>query len=184
MLSYLPRYYESSEFMAELLEATGSELDSLRGAIESLLGNAFVRTATDWGLDRWEAELGLAPAPSLTELERQDRIIGHLRGFGTATREAVARVASAYAYGSVSVEDQDNDPVLVYTVRITFTDDTGIPSNLEDVQRAVRAIVPAHLEVVYVFTYNTWDDVDAARLTWDEIDALGLTWDEWDELNL
>lgn len=184
MLSYLPRYYESSTLMRALMQVAGTEMDDLRGAIESLLNNLFVRTADAWGLDLWEAELGLAPDLELTLEERRDRAVAKLTGHGTATREQIARVAASYANGEILVEDQDNDPALVYTVRVTFIGERGIPSSLADVERSVQEVIPAHLVLEFAFTYNTWDDIDAQGWTWNQVDALALTWDQWDAMNL
>ena len=173
MLTYLPRYYETSRVMRSILQAEGSELDKLRQALDDILNQFFVRTAT-WGLDRWEEELGLSPALDQPESERRDRIVSRLRGTGTATIAVVKQVAESYDKGSIDVIEDH----AAYTVTIRFVDTTGVPPNLDDLKAAVRAVLPAHLVIEYEFNYFLWDDLDAQGWTWDEFDALGLTWDE------
>lgn len=175
MLSYLPKLYERSRVVEDLLQAEGAEFDELRKALDQILDQAFVRTAT-WGLDRWEQELGLTVATWQSTTERRDRLASHLRGYGTATISIVKAVAQAYDQGTVDVV-QDHPH---YRVILHFVDTRGVPTNLSDLQKAVRAIVPAHLEVVYEFRYTTWDEVDSRGWTWDALDALGLTWDEFE----
>jgi hypothetical protein len=175
MLSYLPALYERSRVMQELLQAEGLEMDALRQAIDETLDQFFVRTAS-WSLDDWEAELGLTPAPTQPDSERRDRIVSRIRGFGTCTISVVKSVSEAYVFGSVEVTEQ---PAL-YQVTVKFIDQHGIPPNFGDLQAALRAVVPAHLEIVYSYTYMTWDQWDALGKTWDQTDALGLTWDEFD----
>jgi len=44
----------------------------------------------------------------------------------------------------------------------------------------IESILPCHLNVVYIFTYPTWAELDAAALTWGELDAMALTWQEFE----
>lgn len=173
MLGYMPPFYQTSRVMKAVLQAQGGEVDSLLSALKGTLDQFFVRTAT-WDLDIWERELGLAPGEDLALSERRDRVISRLRGTGTCTFQVLKQVAESYDQGAV-MAFQDH---AAYTVYIRFVSTRGIPTNLPDLQTAVRAVVPAHLEIVYVFRYATWDSLDDRRLTWSDLDSLSLTWDE------
>lgn len=175
MLSYLPAYYETSRIMKSVLQAQGGEMDLVREALDDTLKQFFVQTAT-WGLDRWEQELGLAVAPEQPVGERRDKITSRLRGYGTATLSIVKKVAESYQNGTIDpIED-----FAAYTVTIKFVDTAGVPANLGDVQAALRAVIPAHLDVTYEFNYFVWNELDAHNWTWDQFDAFGLTWDQWE----
>jgi len=158
MLGYLPPLYEVSRTMKAGLQAEGLEIDALRQAIDDALNQRFVRTAT-WSLDDWERELGLPPAADQPISERRDRIVSRIRGYGTATLQLVREVAESYERGRVDVIP---DPA-AYTVTIRFVDTRGVPPNLQDLQAAVRAVLPAHLALRFEYTYNLVRDV--ARLT-------------------
>ncbi len=173
MLTYLPRYYETSRIMRAILQAEGIEFDKLRQALDETLNQFFVNTAT-WGLDRWEEELGLTVTPDQPEAERRDKIISRLRGYGTATIYVVKKVAESYDKGAINIVE---DPA-AYTITVQFVDTTGVPPNLDDLKAAVRAVVPAHLEIKYEFNYFIWNELDKKLWTWDQFDALSLTWDE------
>lgn len=173
MLTYLPRYYETSRIMRAILQAEGEEFDKLRQALDETLDQFFVNTAT-WGLDRWEEELGLPVTPDQPTDERRDKIISRLRGCGTATISVVKQVAESYDNGAIDVIED----FPAYTVTIRFVDTAGVPPNLEDLKVAVRAVVPAHLELQYQFNYFIWDEWDAKSETWDVFDSLSLTWSE------
>lgn len=172
MLSYLPGLYERSRVMQELLQAEGLEMDALRQAIDETLDQFFVRTAT-WSLDDWEEELGLTPAPTQPESERRDRIVSRIRGYGTCTISVVKSVSESYVYGAVDVTEQPE----LYRVTVTFVDTRGVPPNIDDLESAVEAVVPAHLEVVYQFRYLLWDQLDAQSWSWDHLDSLNIMWD-------
>jgi len=173
MMTHLPRYYETSRVVRALMQAAGSELDKLRQALDGVLNQHFVKTAT-WGLDRWESELGLPISPDQPENERRERIISRLRGFGTATIAVVKSVAESYDKGKIDVIEDH----AAYTVTIRFVDTTGIPPHLADLQAVLRAVIPAHLDIKYEYNYFVWDELDAKGWTWDALDALGLTWDQ------
>lgn len=173
MLTYVPGYYLTSRIMRAIIQAQGSELDKLRQTMDETLDQFFVNTAT-WGLDTWEKELGLPPALDQPEAERRDRIVSRMRGYGTATISVVKQVAEAYDKGTITViEDFPG-----YTVTIRFVDTAGVPPNLDDLKAAVRAVVPAHLELLYEFNYFLWDDLDLKLWTWDALDTLAITWDQ------
>lgn len=169
MLSYLPRYYETSRVMRAILQAEGTEFDKLRQALDEILSQFFVRTAT-WGLDRWEEELGLPITPDQPEAERRDKIISRLRGYGTATISVVKQVAEAYDKGTIDVIEDH----AAYTVTIRFVDTIGVPPNLDDLKAAVRAVVPAHLEIQYQFRYLLIKDIHEV-MTIAEIETHRLT---------
>jgi len=173
MLNYLPRYYETSRVMQTILQAEGVEFDKLRQALDETLNQFFVRTAT-WGLDRWEEEVGLTVTPDQPEAERRDKIISRLRGYGTATISVVKQVAEAYDKGAIDIVEDH----AAYTITVHFVDTTGVPPNLDDLKKAVRAVVPAHLEILYEFNYFLWDEWDRKQETWDQFDSLMLTWDQ------
>lgn len=166
MMSYLPKYYESSRVMRALNQARGTEIDKLRQAIDETLNQFYVRTAT-WSLDDWEKELNLPPAPSLTDSERQDRIVSKLRGYGTCTLKLIKTTAEAYEYGTVNAI-QDH---AILTIIIQFVDIRGVPSNIEDLKKAMREIVPAHLEIQYEFKYTTCGELKTWGLTYGAMKA-------------
>lgn len=183
MLSYLPTYYESSKVMRDYLQSIGPEFDGLRESLQQILLEAFIVTATDRGLSLREFELGIPNGTGTALEERRSRLLAKLRGYGTANLAKVTQVAESFEMADVTVDDLSTDPTLPdYTIRITFINPTGIPANLPNVERALRAVVPAHLGITYVFNYLTWDELDAFNRTWDEWDALNLTWDEMEVL--
>lgn len=177
MRTYIPDViWGRSWIMDRLFNAMGQEYDTLRAAAQDVLNQFFVQTAT-WGLDQWENFVGLQVSPPGTpDVDRRESVLARLRGYGTATVRVLEDIAASYARGAIAVaEDFAN-----YTVYIRFVDTAGHPANLQDVERALRAVLPAHLSPVYQLTYTTWDRWDLLNLAWDQQDALGLTFDESD----
>lgn len=173
MLTYLPHYYETSRIIRVILQAEGTEFDKLRQALDETLNQFFVNTAT-WSLDTWEEELGLPIMPDQPIDERRSKIISRIRGIGTATISIIKNVAESYVNGTIDIVEDFS----TYTIIVQFVDTRGIPPNLDDLKAALRAVVPAHLDIKYEFSYFIWDELDKKQWTWDQLDALSLTWDK------
>lgn len=159
--------------MRSILQAEGAEFDKLREALDETLNQFFVNTAT-WGLDQWEEELGLPITPDQLDAERRDKIISRLRGYGTATIYIVKNVAESYDKGAIDIVEDH----AAYTITVHFVDTTGVPPNLDDLKAAVRAVVPAHLDILYEFNYFLWQELDQKMWSWDVLDSLALQWSE------
>lgn len=121
LLSYLPSYYEASRVMRSDMDAKGSELDALYEALNAAADQFFVRTAT-WGLDRWEAELGIPTDRSKPIAQRRAVIESKLRGAGNFSGRLVKSVAEAYDGGTVDVTFQPEE----WSFTVRFVDTLGI----------------------------------------------------------
>lgn len=169
MISNLEPYETFREYRY-ISQTEGSELDDLHQDLDETLDQYFASTAT-WGLDIWENELGLTPALNQPDSERRDRILSRLRGTGTATIRIVKNVAESYDGGAIDVVEDH----AVYTVSIVFVDTRGVPPNIDDLKAAVRAVVPAHLSLIYEFRYTLYGDLNGAY-TYSELNLSGLTY--------
>ncbi len=79
MIGYLPAYYCQASKMKAILSAQGQEIDKLYEALDQILDQFFILTAT-WGLSRWEEMLGLPVNETLPVDERRRRILAKRRG--------------------------------------------------------------------------------------------------------
>lgn len=173
MLDNMPQYYLTSIVMRTIWDAQGREIDQLCQALDEVLKQFFVSTAT-WVIDRWEQELGIVSDPNKPIEQRRSVVMTQLKGFGTATINLLQKVAESFEYGKIDViEDIPN-----YSVKIVFVDRTGQPPNLADFENALRKVLPAHLNFTIEFNYFTWQELDEMLWTWDTFDGLSLTWDE------
>lgn len=169
MLKYLPSYYATSRYMKSIQYAQGSEIDSLNQALDEILNQYFVLTAT-WGLDYWEKELGIPTEAHKPLSQRRSVILSKIRGIGTVTIAMIKNVAEAYDGGTVEVSQE---PAL-YKIVVKFIDTIGIPPNLDDLKAAIEEIKPAHLAVVYEFSYLLIRDIHDV-MTISQIEEIPLS---------
>lgn len=194
LLSYMPRYYDTSNVVDNANNTNAIELTLFKQAISDTLDQFFIDTST-YLLGRWEKDLGMTINSALSDDIRQSNIKAKLRGQGTCTIALIKNVAESFQNGKVDVvEDNAN-----YQFTIKFDDIKGIPPNIDDLKTAIEQIKPAHLGVIYTFNYTTWGDVKAftwgavRTVTWGNLklvtdiatpiyktwdDAKTMTWDE------
>lgn len=79
MISYLPPYLRDSKVMMGIFTAQGQEIDKLYDALNQVLSQFFVSTAT-LGLRYWEEQLGLPVNTDAPVEERRHRVLAKRRG--------------------------------------------------------------------------------------------------------
>ncbi|WP_136604676.1 YmfQ family protein [Paenibacillus dokdonensis] len=166
LFSYLPGYYESSRVIKADMNAKGTEMDALFATINDSLDQFFVRTAT-WGLDQWEYELGITTDLAKPIEQRRALVESKLRGAGKFTGRLVKNVAEAYDGGAVDVSFQPE----VWSFTVKFIDTVGVPPNLDDLKSVIEEIKPAHLEVIYEFSYLLIRDINKV-MTFNQLKQL------------
>ena len=170
LIELLPEViYENNETMKLLQKLLSEEVNKLDDNLGSTITECFITTSSRL-LSRYEQIFGLTVDIAKSDAFRRERICAKICGAGTTTKEMVADVASRYSNGEVEViEDNEN-----HTFTIKFVGMYGIPGNLADLKLTIEEIKPAHLMVLYEYTYATW--TDAADLTWNA--AAAYTWEE------
>lgn len=169
----LPDVYAEGSTLDALCRMLGPEFGDYHDALQAVLRQFYAPSADDWGLDLWEEALAIPPSAD-DEATRRARVLARLRAPGTTTHQRILSVANSFENGQVVVIED----FAAYALRLRFVDVRGVPPNLDDVERAVREILPAHLVLTIEFTYVTWDMVDDLDESWDTFDARGITHDE------
>jgi len=169
LMALMPMYYRNSSVMKTLLESIAGEIGQLNWAIQDVLRQFYVDTAT-WGLDLWEQEIGIETDLLKNYLNRREVIKARLRGYGTTTVEMIKNAAAAYSGGEVSIIEYPAE----YRFVVKFVGIRGIPPNMQDLTRTLEMIKPAHLAFSYAYTYLVWQE--ACSYTWGQ--AASKSWNE------
>lgn len=168
MINRLPHYYRKSTVVKNVYNAINSAFSELSAKIDTAEKDLFIVTAQNFG--RHEKDVGLTGTVADSEVRRQ-RVISRLRGNGMLTVEALkALVVSYEPTGCVITEDFLNS-----TVTIFFNGIHGRPNNFDEIEAAVKEVIPAHIAVEYKFINNTWGDIrnftweDLSKKTWEDV---------------
>jgi len=90
MLAMLPDYYRNSNAEA-VIDTLGSEFDAERELILFLIEQLFAVSASAWGLDYWETDLGLK-STSKPDEQRRARVLSKLQAQGPMTKERMEQI--------------------------------------------------------------------------------------------
>ena len=155
------------------LEAYGQALDGEWEGLEETAREMSLTTAESFGLEWIEDLLPYRPVSPTVE-ERREALAALLRiGGDSFTLQAINDTLAGCGINAKAVETETPNYVEVY-----FPDVAGIPENFEKLRYIIEEILPCHLEITYVFWYNSWDDLADMVFTWSGAEEAGKTWYE------
>lgn len=145
-----PSYLKVSNTYSSLLNEQSEAVETLSDFVASLMDEITPGLTENWVRD-WERMLDIQNTNHQTIEERRSRIISKLRSSGNMTKKRIKEIALSFKNGEIVItEDIPN-----HTIIIKFVSEKGIPSNFEDLEETITKVRPAHLEVIYEFSYNT-----------------------------
>lgn len=162
----LPRFYGFVKEFVELIKADAEQLAKLDDWMEEAVDQSFVETAT-WGLQRWEKIFNIPTVETKPSEQRRAVIKAKIRGAGVTTIALIKEVAESWYNGEIEVTEE------ALKVIIKFNSNFGVPSNIGDVETALREIIPAHLMIDYLFKFLTVRDVNSMTISTLNNTALG-----------
>lgn len=172
MKALVPEIFQEIKEYIEIFNTQGVELDNIYNAVNEILAQCFVNTAT-WGLEYWERMLAIPGDNSKEAAYRRDVILSKIKGTGTVTPALIKTVAESYNNGEVDIIEHPE----TYSFEVKFIGNRGIPPNLSDLKNAISELKPAHLAVIYTFTYLIWNEFDQLSaavqesMTWDQLEV-------------
>ena len=155
------RINRKDPFLLALSGAIANKVNSSDNGVLDFVNQISIDSAT-WGLTVYEKELGITTNINKPLDDRRSVIISKFRGSGNVTAAQIKLVADSYTNGDVEVTLADG-------ISIEFTSVFGVPANMDDLKKALREIIPAHLQINYTFRFVTYKDIKGK--TYAEIKA-------------
>ena len=153
------------------LAAYGVQLDGMEGELNHTAQEMNLTTAEDFGLERIEALLPYRPL-CVTVEQRREALAALLRISGDSfTPEAINDTLRGCGLNARAEETGQPNCVKVY-----FPDVAGIPERFGQLRAIIEEILPSHLDVAYVFWYNTWGMAAERHPTFGDAADTGLSW--------
>ena len=173
MFDYGPKEYEELNESVEIIETEATEFELLHSRIADVLNQFNVESST-WGLKTYEYDVGVTTNTNKPIDQRKSVVISKLRGAGVTTRALIENVAEAYANADVEViEDNPH-----YNVIVKFVGIYGIPPNMDDLERSLREIIPAHMIYTLEFKYMTYAMSTSTYSTYGDLKRTGFTYSQ------
>lgn len=153
------------------LASYGAELDGAESELEETAQEMNLTTAKGFGLERIEALLPYRPVCTTVQ-QRREALAALLRISGDSfTPEAINDTLRGCGLNARAEETDQPNYVKVY-----FPDVAGIPEGFDQLRNIIEEILPSHLDITYVFWYNTWAMVARRHPTFGEAADTGLSW--------
>ena len=153
------------------LAAYGRALDGAGEELDHTAREMSLTTARDFGLERIEALLPYRPVCTTVE-QRRAALAALLRISGDSfTPEAINDTLKGCGLNARAEETDRPNYVKVY-----FPDVAGIPEGFDQLRVVIEEILPSHLDITYVFWYNTWGMVAQRHSTFGDAAGTGLSW--------
>lgn len=168
LINKLPSFYEN-DITKPIQNSFTAETDLINDKVDNTLNQFFVDSAT-YGLDKWEAMLGISKNNNDIQTRREN-IKAKMRSRGTTSIEVIKNICEAYSYGQVEIIVNHSD----YSFTINFIGSIGVPKAFDELDKTIEEIKPCHLAHNYKFNYNTHSDISKythnqlANYTHDEI---------------
>ena len=153
------------------LEAYGVRLDHMAGELEDTAREMNLATAEGFGLERVEQLLPYRPVCA-TPGQRRAALAALLRiGGDSFTPAAINDTLRGCGLNARAEEGGQPGYVKVY-----FPEVAGIPEGFDGLRAIIEEILPSHVDVTYVFWYNTWAMAAERHPTWGHAQDAGLSW--------
>lgn len=171
LLAPLGPYRSQGAYSAGELSGEGHALDGVLASLEHLEREAMLDTAEEEGLEAIESLLVHRPVAK-TAAARRAALAALLRiGGDSFTLQAIND--NLRGCGLNVKVTETGEPGLV---EVSFPDVPGIPEGFEQLRKIIEDILPAHVEINYVYWYITWGMVEAKYGTWADIEAESPNW--------
>lgn len=159
------------------LDAQGTALDGVSDTLDEIQREMLISTAEGQGLEAIESLLTRRPVTD--DLNMRRAALAALLRIGGDSFTLAAINDNLKGCGINAVTEETGTPG---KVTVHFPDVPGIPDGFEEMRAIIESILPAHVEIEYVYWYVTWAMLEARFATWGDIEALGPTWDQMEKM--
>jgi hypothetical protein len=170
LIKYLPHFLQEVREFQELFPPIDDEINILFPYIESLFAESIIMYCSEERIKEWEQNLKIIPTGTLNE--RRLYIKAMLRGNGKLNEAKIKSIVDAFTGGDAIVTFEDSTIIVK-----VLPPNNGEAYRFPDVERTLRPLIPAHLELTVVRFYSTWADIKNNFGSWENV-ASGKDWDE------
>lgn len=162
LIDLLPDYYRGNSTMEKLQSILTADINMMSNNLNETINQCFIETATNL-LSRYETLYGLQVDVTKPYTFRRERIKAKIRGIGTVTATMIKNVAESFTNGQIEVIEHNSES----SFEVKFTNIIGIPPNFDDLEAALELIKPAHLALIYAYSYLLIKDIEGVMTLGD-----------------
>lgn len=179
MLDYYPAVIKAIREFQALIGVQSLQIENIHVELTKVFDNAFIGTADESTVSRWEQFLGITPPPQGTESAeswltgRRETILAKLYTTQKLNSKSISDIVSIFTNGETTSYFKDG----VVWVRISpHKKDTVI--HFDNIINELRKRLPVHLGLNVTKNYFTWQEVSANNKTWADVQTNNTDWDD------
>jgi hypothetical protein len=179
MLNYYPEVIKAIREFQVLIKTQSFQVEELHKELTKLLANAYVETAYESTISKWEQLLGITPLPqgkdtSETWLQdRRETILARVYKIEKLNSTSISEIVSIFTGGTAKSYFKDS------TIYVLISPPKGNKQyKFENVEQELRKKVPAHLMFKVDRNYATWLQTKEKYATWDDMKNGVANWEE------
>ena len=157
------------------LSALGTALDHAEQSIERTLREGILATAEAEGLRRWELLLHCA-ANGHSVAQRRQTLTALLQ-----IRESdITPDDFQRAVDGCGISARVSETAQSGVIQVDFPQVAGVPADFAQIQSVLEEILPPHLQIRFLFHYQTWRLCEERGTTWRMVEDANTTWHQWE----
>lgn len=165
IIKYLPDVLKEITEYKAICDAEDAEIDMLYPSIDNIFSESTIMYCSEFRLNEWEQALKITPKGTVEQ--RRLFLLAKLRSQGKLNERKIESIVDAFTGGDTIVEFENS----TFTVKVLPPNNGGIYL-FPDVERALKPLMPAHLNLVVIRFYSTWDDIKLNFASWSSISNL------------
>lgn len=154
-------------WVQNLFNSAGVSLDEMAERIVAIWNFDDFEKITAEQCAYYESLLGIKTDLTVPLDERRAAVQAAWRGGQTPTLQAIQSICDAWEVGGVAVSYEPGELIL------SFQSGTGTPKNLDQLEKSIATVVPAHLIITYIYRYLLIRDIHNVK-TLTEMEAIEL----------
>jgi len=182
LIKYLPNFLQNVSNFKSIFDTENIELDNLYGRIKEIALDAFIRTASIDRITRLETFLGFKGIGTLEQ--RRLYLLALTKKENKLNEALIKEIVHTITGSDCEIifwgESEAGNPqpgTSLLQVKV-FSPDGEIDYRYADIQRILKPLTPAHVTLVVMKYFATWEDVKSNYASWNTIYAM----QDWIEL--
>lgn len=179
MLNYYPEVIKAIREFQVLVSTQSLQVEEMHEELTKILENAYVTTADENTLDRWEDFLGIIPLEQGSDTletwlsDRRETILARLYKTPKLNTKSISDIVSIFTGGTATSYFKDGT---IYVSILPPKDNKQY--KFQNVEQELRKKIPAHLLFQVDRNYYTWLQVKNNYATWNDVKTSFATWED------
>jgi len=159
LIQHLHELYRNDPYINQLYNSIGLEFDKIKEIIDVLGGQIYFDQLTeDIGIPLMEKLLNFKTDPNSSLEDKQSQLEARYKSYGKFSIDLLQAVCNSWKNGDVEAQLINGD------ISIKFVGEYGVPTDLDNLKKAIQVIKPAQLMVLYSFKYLLISEVESMTL--------------------